>query len=200
MKQIWKVSFLAIALLIGINVNAQDSPLSLGVKVGANLSNAGGSIPDPSAKFGFNAGFTVDYGFTPNWYLQTGLEFTMKGYKLTKGIHDESMNPMYIQLPVHAAYKLPVADGVNVVLHAGPYVALGVGGKAEYKKTGEKADFFSNDYAQRFDAGLGGGLGVEFGAISVNLGCDFGLVDISKYPGYSIKNQNAYLSLGYRFW
>lgn len=198
MKQIWKVSFLAIALLIGINASAQDSPLSLGVKAGVNLSNAMGEIKDPSAKVGFNAGLTADYAFTPNWYLQTGLEFTMKGYKQTKGGLDTSTNPMYIQLPIHGAYKLPITESTKLVFHAGPYVALGVGGKVE--NAGVKADFFSKYYAKRFDAGLGGGVGVEFGAVSVNLGCDFGLVNISQLDNYSTKNQNAYLSLGYRFW
>ncbi|MDR2954228.1 MAG: PorT family protein [Prevotella sp.] len=52
---------------------------------------------------------------------------------------------------------------------------------------------------KRFDFGVGLGAGAEFGKIGVGLGYDFGLANISDESGFSIKTQNAYLTLGYKF-
>jgi hypothetical protein len=112
---------------------------------------------------------------------------------------------MYVQLPVHLAYKIDVMPGTRVVLHAGPYAAYGVGGsrKLDVGELGSMdVDKIFGDGAfqyKPFDAGLGIGVGAEFGAILVDLGWDMGLVNISNNDNGSVKNQNAYLSLGYKF-
>lgn len=204
MKAIFKATLLAVALLIGVNANAQDSPIQLGVKAGANLSNVGGDTEGTKAKFGFNAGVTLDYNFTPNVALLTGLEFTTKGFKI-KDLDGFSANAMYLQLPVHVGYKLDVAEGTKIVFHAGPYIAYGIGGKIKQKvEAGDgdieaKLDFFGDDAAKRFDFGVGAGAGVEFGQIGIGLGYDFGLANISRDSDGKIKNQNAYLTVGYKF-
>lgn len=196
-----------ICLIGGVAVHAQET--SFGVKAGVNLSNFGGD-PDGDAKVGFNAGVTLDYGFTPEWYLLTGLEFTMKGSKYKKtiaGIETETKaNPMYLQLPVHVGYKLTIVDETRIVFHAGPYVAYGIGGKSKLKVgenigtlVDEESDFFGDDAAKRFDFGLGGGIGVEFGSFNVGIGCDFGLLNIERNDDFKVKNQNAYLTVGYKF-
>lgn len=112
---------------------------------------------------------------------------------------------MYLQIPVHYAYKIDVSPGTRVVLHAGPYAAYGVGGKsklsgsvgdigAEYEE-----DVFGDDGFKRFDAGLGLGVGAEFGPLLFDIGWDMGLVNIVDSDNGDLKNQNAYLSVGYKF-
>ena len=93
-----------------------------------------------------------------------------------------------------------------MVLHAGPYVAYGIGGKSKVKLSSSEGsaelgdvDVFGDDGFKRFDAGLGLGVGAEFGPILVDLGWDMGLVDISGSSNGNVKNQNAYLSVGYTF-
>lgn len=213
MKKIFKACLLAAILLVGINVNAQDCPVTFGVKAGANLSNFGGDVNDTDAKFGFQAGVTVEYALSEGFFLQSGLEFTTKGAKsnmmvVQDGISTKvksTFNPMYLQLPVHAAYKVNVAENIKIVFNAGPYIAYGVGGKikAETKvdnvKVSADENIFSKDNFKRFDVGLGGGVGAEFGKIGVNLGYDFGLANINQNNGGKVRNQNAYLTLGYKF-
>ena len=195
MKKVLQASLIAVALLVGSNVSAQDSPIQLGVKAGVNLSNFGGDVEGTKAKVGFNAGVTLDYNFTPNVALLTGLEFTTKGAKY-KHLDDASVNAMFIQLPVHVGYKLPVTETMKVVFHAGPYAAYGIGGKNKIE--GVKFDTFGKDALKEFDFGVGLGAGLEFGQIGVGLGWDFGLADLSRGDG-SVKTQNGYLSLGYKF-
>ena len=92
--------------------------------------------------------------------------------------------------------------GTKVVLHAGPYIAYGIAGKTKADVAGlsEKVDTFGDDGLdlKPFDAGLGLGVGAEFGKIILDLGWDMGLTNIG--DSYAdVKTQNAYLSVGYRF-
>lgn len=202
MKTIKTVLFL-IALLIGVNASAQlgINPLSFGVKGGVNMSNFGGDLKDTSAKAGWNAGITVDLSLPANLYLASGVELTTKGAKYrVEGVSSKaSVSPMYIQIPVHLGYKVHAFPTTNILFHAGPYWAYGLSGKQ--KIGGEKFDFFGDKgIAKRNDFGLGFGVGAEFlGKIMVGANCDFGLLNISDVKGTTIRNQNAYLSVGYKF-
>ena len=220
-----KASLITIALFVGIIANAQDKPLTFGVRAGMNISNFSGSgVEDSDAKIGFNVGATLDYAFTSDLYLMTGLEFTMKGAKskgtiMQDGISisgTEKCNPMYLQVPVHIGYKLPLIGDTNVIFHAGPYVAYGIAGSYKFDggvssggqtvKGNIDTDFF--DLFKRFDFGLGFGVNAEFGKINAGLGCDFGLIDISdvsvvnekgQLEDGKVRNMNVSVSLGYKF-
>ncbi len=224
MKTIYKIILTASALLfMVINVKAQDMPVRFGLKGGVNLSNFTGDLyQDAKNRVGFNVGITMDYAFTEKWYLMTGLEFTTKGAKAVfkESIPDVAsakttykMSPSYLELPIHAGYKLGLSESTDLVLHAGPYLAYGLGGKVKLdgKSVSEdgvtqvsaKGNFFGKDgMANRFDFGLGVGVGLEFGNIGVDLGYDFGLVNITKkIEGVrpTTRTANAYLSIGYKF-
>lgn len=201
-----KATVLAVSLLIGISASAQDSPIQFGVKAGLNLSNFGGKAGDDlDAKIGFNVGVTVDYALTEDVYLLSGLELTTKGAKLSESGAKLTFNPMYLQLPIHAGYKLAIAEGTKLVFHAGPYLAYGIGGKAKLTGAGDedyKIDFFGSEEeggAKSFDFGVGLGVGAEFGQINAGLGYDFGLANISRSDDAKLKTQNAYLTVGYKF-
>jgi len=200
------VSLLALMLIATITVKAQ---VSLSAKGGLNMSNLyGDELTDENVKFGFNLGLALDYEFQPAMAVQTGLFFTTKGSKVTREIGnlngDFTQTLNYLQLPVHFAYKYEVMPATRLVFHAGPYIAYGVGGKSEL--TAGEASINSNkvfgdeNYQYKpFDAGVGLGVGAEFGQFLLDLGWDMGLVNISRIDDGNIKNQNAYLSIGYRF-
>ena len=222
MKTIIRTVLIAVALLIGVSAGAQDKPLAFGVKAGMNLSNFSGDL-DMDAKVGFNAGVTVDYGFTPDLFFMTGLEFTTKGAKASDDF-DMKLNLSYIQLPIHVGYKLNVAENTRINLHAGPYLAYAVEGKWKAKEgsvEGSVSAFGDEMDAvglkmKRFDLGIGLGVGVEFGQFNVGLGYDLGILDISDFgkelqigndnisiivdgSDYKVRNMNAYLTVGYKF-
>ena len=190
------IAFLGVISLVG----AQTASLS--VKGGLNMSNFyGDELTDKNMKPGFHIGLGADLGITPNMFIQTGLFFSTKGAKFSDKADgdwvDANVTANYLQLPVHLAYKINVTPGTRVVLHAGPYVGYGIGGKM---KVGSLSiDTFDKDLGFKpFDAGLGLGVGAEFGKILIDLGWDMGLTNIARVGG-DIKNQNAYLSLGYKF-
>ncbi len=214
MKSIFKTSLIAVVLLIGITASAQEKPLTFGVKAGVNLSNMGGDASGTDAKIGFQGGVTLDYAITPELYIISGLNVSTKGFKMKdvemdfsdwgKGDYsgDVTFNPIYLELPIHLGYKLRVADNTKLVFQAGPYLAYGVGGKATIKKNiggEEKGNVFSTGGLKEFDFGFGGAVGAEFGKIGVNLGYDFGFVNVADTDEGKFKNMNAYLTVGYKF-
>lgn len=228
--KIIKTVLLGLVLILSVKANAQDNTLTFGVKIGANLSSMSGDLPFTKSRFGYNAGVTLDYGFTENWYLLTGLEYTAKGVNFKKivGIKP-TMSASYIQLPIHAGYKLNVSPSTKIVFHAGPYFALGVNGKFKLKdvdidvledilddisdvnfddddikrlKNSNVNTFGDGNILKRFDLGLGLGVGAEFGKINMGIGYDFGLLNVANNDSdadVTIRNSNAYLSVGYKF-
>lgn len=206
MKTIFKTTFVAVALLIGTTVSAQEAgALKFGVQVGANLSNVSGDVDNTDAKIGFQGGITADYFLTESVFLQSGLAYTNKGYKAeAEAIKTKiTANLNYLQLPIHIGYNIPVSEGLSVNLHAGPYLAYGIGGQTKTKVDGTEISdidaFGDKGTNENFEFGLSGGVGLGLGAININLGYEYGLSNSSKVDGISIHNNNAYLSLGYKF-
>ncbi|MDR2038365.1 MAG: PorT family protein [Bacteroidales bacterium] len=192
MKNIAKVSLLVVTLLIGSNSFAQD--FKFGFKFGPNFSNLkGDNTGDLNAKVGFQAGATVDYNVKNNWFCLSGLEYTIKGAK----DGDFKANPMYIQMPVHAAYKFQKKDGyIRLVPRAGLHLGVGVGGKL---KNGVETDFFDDNAYKRFDFGFGVGFDFEIKNCVASIGYDRSLVNISDVSGVKQYNSNCYLTIGYKF-
>lgn len=201
-------SLLVVALVGMVSFVGAQTP-SLSVKGGLNMSNFyGDDLSDKSMRAGFHAGIGADFDFAPNMAIQSGLFFTSKGAKYTADVLDTELNvnANFIQLPLHFAYKIDVMPGTRVVLHAGPYLAYGVGGKAKVNIAGEdrlENDTFDSDFGlKKFDSGLGLGVGAEFGMLLVDIGWDMGLVNLSRAEGRygeKIKTQNAYITLGFKF-
>lgn len=213
MKKFYKLALVVFATLSTTTVFAQ-SPVKLGIDAGVNLSNSSFDVNsiDKSPKVGFQIGVVAEYEFAQDFFLQSGLSFTTKGskYKAKNTSPKESVtfNQMYLQLPVYAAYKLEVTPGMKIVFNAGPYIAYGVGGKVKWENKviggdgvmtrTEKLNTFGDNGLKRFDVGLGGGVGAEFGQIFAGLKYELGLANISR-GSESYRNRNASLTVGYRF-
>lgn len=214
MKIINKLSIVALMSLAYFSASAQEVPLRFGVEAGLNLSTASiaNNPLNNSTRAGFQIGVTADYALTDSWYVQSGVSFTTKGVELSGDLGDElnykyTVDQSYFQLPVYIAYKIKVAPGTRIVLNAGPYVAYGVGGRIKPKdgylnidnSTDDVDTFGENGILNRFDFGLGGGLGVELGKIAVTARYELGLTDIGQYDR-DYKNRNLAFTLGYKFY
>ena len=70
---------LAVLALGAAQVQAQDKPVTFGIKAGANLSTLGGDLDDSKSVFKYQFGITADIALTDNLYLLTGLDFQAKG-------------------------------------------------------------------------------------------------------------------------
>ncbi|MDR1259701.1 MAG: PorT family protein [Tannerellaceae bacterium] len=206
-----KKLFITTAVLLMAVGSAFAQSAQFGVKVGGNLSTV--SIENGEgikSKLGFQAGITLDYGFTENVYLLTGLEIAEKGFKISESEDGVEMtltaNPLYLTLPVHIGYKIDL-EGARLVPQIGPYFSYGLAGKIKASGSVEGVDvsvdtgidYFGDDGAKSLDIGLGVGLGIEFGKLGFNIGYDLGLTSISQDDDGSVKNGSFYLTAGYKF-
>ena len=99
------------------------------------------------------------------------MNFTSKGCKGSEKGVDAKINPVYLDIPLLAAIKLPISEGNTFVVNAGPYVGFGLGGKATVESGGaevgtklfKKIDGADEALMNRCAVGLQYGVGFELG-------------------------------------
>lgn len=195
--------FLMTAVL-GMFALAGFSQVKWDAKVGMNFSNMT-KFDDTKALPGFNLGVGMDYGFSENWSLQSGLMISSKGYKV---MDYAKVRPIYLDIPILAAYKFNISDNTKFVINAGPYLAFGLGGKCKFDEGGDYKLFKGEDGEDaeysRFDLGIQYGIGLEIGDhYLVNLTGQNGFISPFDYPdgydGDKPKNMTFSIGVGYRF-
>jgi hypothetical protein len=200
---------------------------TIGLRIGVNFQSINGKDENDNKLendmlIGFNAGFNAEIPVAPDFYLQPGLLFSIKGTKSEDDVFGETYESKvkisYIEFPLNFIYKPTLGQG-KLLLGFGPYVALGVGGKVEYNgagstveqdvkfknnvKVGDADDVF---YVRPLDAGANLLAGYQFSnKLSFQLNAQLGLIKMNpKYEGVSDdntswKNTGFGLSFGYRF-
>lgn len=195
--------FLMTAVL-GMFALAGFSQVKWDAKFGMNFSNMT-KAEGTKALPGFNLGVGMDYGFSENWSLQSGLMISSKGYKVKDYA---KVRPIYLDIPILAAYKFNISDNTKFVINAGPYLAFGLGGKCKFDEGGDYKLFKGEDGEDaeysRFDLGIQYGIGLEIGDhYLVNLTGQNGFISPFDYPdgydGDKPKNMTFSIGVGYRF-
>lgn len=168
-----KILALVAILAIGLgSVNAQES-LRWGVTAGMNVSSL--NVTGLDSRVGFHAGVKAELGlpqFTEGLYMDFGALLSLKGAKVEAGsMASFKINPYYLEIPVHIGYKYAVNENFSLFANAGPYIAIGLFGKAKMtadgslvdggSKVSESGNVFGDDGFKRFDLGLGLKAGIE---------------------------------------
>ena len=178
------------------------SQLRWDVKFGMNFSNMT-KLDDSKAITGFTMGVGADYAFNENWAFQPGIMITSKGYKMKYGDEKATARPVYLDIPILAAYKFDITDNTKFVINAGPYLAFGLGGKYKQHWDGGYDEKIFDDKGadcNRFDLGLQWGLGVELGEhYLVNFTAQHGFLNPFKDDDDNSKNMSFAIGVGYRF-
>lgn len=134
-------------------------------------------------------------------------DMTIKGVRL----YENSSRRDYLQLPVMARFNWKIGNDVRLHLAAGPYVALGLGGKSKFKEIDRGTGFEWNETSssynsfgeysslRRFDWGAMINAGIEVKRIAFNVGYDMGLGKQYKYDDVSLKYHTVSFTVGYTF-
>lgn len=200
---------------------------SFGLRAGVNFQNINGKDQkgdklENDMLIGYHVGLNAEFPVGVDFYFQPGLLYTIKGAKSTDIILGQNYNTTvkisYVELPLNFLYK-PLLGNGHLLLGFGPYVAMGIGGKATYEgggstqtenikfqKTVKVSDPDNVVYINPMDAGANFLAGYEFGnRVSFQLNTQLGLLKIN--PEYerepndktSAKNTGFGFSLGFRF-
>lgn len=195
---------LLLTLALGMVAVFGFSQVRWDVKFGMNFSNQT-KLDETKALPGFTMGVGADYAFNENWYFQPGVMITSKGYKVKYAGEKVTVRPVYLDIPILAAYKFDITDNTKFVINAGPYLAIGLGGKV--KEDGDNCKIFDDKGGdwKRFDLGLQWGVGVELGEhYLVNFTAQHGFIAPGKSEDgngdeISPKNMSFAIGVGYRF-
>lgn len=165
-------------------MSTSDSSLKFGFKGGVNFSNLyTDNVDDNNVLTGFNAGIFAKFELTESLAIQPELLYTTKGAELkynnafVNGTSTFRMN--YVEVPVLLVVNLTN----NFNIHAGPYFAYLVDGKATNDAKGTLFDIENNlkneDY-NKFDTGLSVGVGFDTDQIGFGVRYNYGLQKVGK--------------------
>jgi hypothetical protein len=198
--------------------SAKPNPGGLYIKGGLNLANISttndGRVDEAKMLTSFHVGLVGDVPLGDVLSFQLGLLLTGKGSKTeiyatsstTDNYYKVKTNPLYLEVPANLVFKVPFGNDSRLFFGAGPYVAMGIGGKTKGEQkllgvtsTYEKNIEFNNDdpatsgqedasvnKLRRFDYGANALAGFEAGKMLIGVNYGLGLAKI----GSSQSNDN----------
>ena len=203
-----------------VNVKAQTTtppsssmkpnPGGLYLKGGLNLANisttSDGRVDEAKMLPSFHVGIMSDMPLGDAFSVQLGLLLTGKGSKTeiyatnstTDNYYKLKTNPLYLEVPLNFVFKVPFGTESRLYFGAGPYAAVGIGGKTkgEQKFLGASANYEKNisfndddpltsgqedasiNKLRRFDYGANFLAGFEMGKMLIGVNYGLGLAKI----------------------
>ncbi len=244
-KSVKSMAVCLIMLCLSVQVGAQsvqksalfDKTIHVGARLGMNVSAIRGlqdqlNPYDVGAEVSYNLGVVVDVPVMRFLSVQPGLYLTTKGFG-GEYTNDEPYNRqdiiisgmgIYLEVPVLAVGKFPVAKNFTLRPNIGPYFAYGIGGNVKKEVTstlviGEFTKETETDYfgyskdaqtwedrgmgMKRFDCGISFGFGANIWKFYTGFQCEVGLINIADPDSWgsdaSFKTGCFSFNLGYNF-
>ncbi len=202
-------------ILFAVNSSAQ----TFGIKGGLNLSthmfeNDGDKdYLDNSMKPSFHLGATMECQISNVFSFEAGILLSTKGNKVKNstlldymGVEEtykSKSNLYYIDIPFNAKATIEL-NGFNIYGAVGPYMGIGIQGKANFE-LGDETEiitikFGQDEYLRRLEFGLTFGGGVEINRFLFGLSYNLGLTNLHHSNDYTkLKNRVLSMSVGYKF-
>ena len=214
--------------LLLITVVATNANAQVYVQGGLNLANITktnrGQTEKNNILPSFNVGLLTRFGISSSFDIESGVLLTGHGAKAETYYNSGNdyvktkFNPLYIQVPLNAIVKIPLQKKSGIFFNAGPYAAIGVGGKSKTESkigplmSSSSSDIkFSNDdpftsqqddaaynKLKRFDFGVNVGGGFEFEHVILKVNYGLGLTKINSTESNNTANdKNKYRTLSF---
>ncbi|MEX6688412.1 outer membrane beta-barrel protein [Danxiaibacter flavus] len=238
-----KYTLIAVAVLAAASLSCYaqdiDAPKSnassfyiLGGYNNAGITTPNNSLVESAQHINtFNTGVLADIRLSDRLSLMTGLMICGNGAKTsstrtfadsTTIQQDDKFNPIFLQVPLMLAYKVPIREDIWFYLSAGPYVARGIAGKSEGEITVNGKTTTTKKKKIKFDDtptrtprsddgllfsqvdqiyyGINGQVGVQFNKVMIGLNYAHALTEIANVaPVAAQKNTNRYTTLSLTF-
>lgn len=219
-----KLFVVLIAFVTGISAKAQLFYAQGGVNLANITKNGEGDTEDNNVLTTFNVGVMGRFGLSKTVDLESGLLLSGRGSKAESYFNGGAdyvkakFNPLYLELPVNLVVNIPLQKSTGIFFHAGPYAAVGIGGKSKLNtklgpiESSSESDIkFSNDdpftseqddaaydKLKRFDFGVNAGVGIDLKTIILKANYGLGLTKInSTESNNSADDKNKYRTLSF---
>jgi len=217
-----KILTLLCATALFSTANAQLFYAQAGVNLANISSNADGDTEDNNMLASFNVGLMGRFGIAKTVDLESGILLSGHGSKAEtyfNGGNDyvkAKFNPLYIQVPLNLVVNVPIGTTSKLFFNAGPYAAIGVGGKSKLEtkvgliesNSSEDIEFSNDDpftsgqddaaynKLKRFDYGINAGAGLDLSTFIIKANYGLGLAKInSTESNNSADDKNKYRTL-----
>jgi len=224
MKKLLLTTFLTVLTAITFAqgyYGGSDTKITFGIMGGANMAFFQAKLPpgsmvsnDPTSVG--SIGINADIKFSDYLSVRPGIFYSGKGGDIqftapdVNGLDHTVENKIslyYLEVPVTLIGHLPLSDSFNILVGAGPYVAMGLNGKNvntdNFGSQTNKIKFGSNGDLKSTDFGATGLLGFETeSGIIVGVNYDMGFSNILNKSNsgeglQSLKNSAIYVSIGF---
>lgn len=205
-----------VACLFTVLTMAAQTKVTWSMELGLGMSTwMGKDAGNSSALFNQKVGVGIDVPLSGLVSFQTGLNWVSKGAGMDAdlsgvnnlGIVNVHVNQNYFEMPLLAAFHVGTAANFDMVFTAGPYLAYGVKGKRDIEVddlTLSYNTFGDSEIGnvvlpglRRFDAGLIGGVALDFPRWTVGLDGEFGLCKLASYS--KTRNLAFFFTAAYKF-
>lgn len=207
-------------VVLAVAIMSMGAKAQVYVQGGINLANItqtnSGGTNKNNLLTTFNVGVMSRFGLSSTFDLESGILLNGHGSKAERYFGNDYVksrfNPLYLEVPLNAIVKIPldVKGSSSIFFNAGPYIAVGVGGKstqdnqfAGVQSSSSSKIKFSNDdpftsqqddanynKLKRFDYGLNFGGGIDFGKFLLKANYGFGLAKINSTQTNNTVNDN----------
>ena len=202
------VKILVVIALV-FSASYAQAQTSFGIKGGMNIANvtisSGSFSVTPDSKIGINLGLVSETLLAKDFYLQSGLIYTTKGFIVKNPENDDqkmTMSTNNIEIPINALYKLNVGS-VKLLGFGGPYIGYSISGKTKVGNESEDIKFSGdNKEMNAFDFGFNIGAGIEIQNLQISAQYGVGLSNLiaeSDEEEGKMKNKVFGLSVAYFF-
>ena len=152
---------MAVMTVLTITASAQvEKEMRYGITFTGTMSKYS-ELPNAENTFGYGGGLVLEYNFTPNVYLGSGLEFGLRGTKIQtldiagqSVLADGSLKSYNLIIPANVGGRVNLSDKVAVFGQIGPYASFAFK-KAELQILG-----YGTIEGENFDWGFNGKIGV----------------------------------------
>ncbi|MBQ2447082.1 MAG: PorT family protein [Bacteroidales bacterium] len=200
---------MAVLMAAAFTMNAQ---LSYSVNVGyanrattSTLTAGDTKTITKDAMGGFNLGVMASYELMTNVAVNAGLQFDFAANTEKDeffGIETKVRTlAKDIEIPVRASYMLDLGEAA-VFAYAGPAFEFGLVNKSvtTIDETSTTLNAYGEDgVLNRFNILAGAGVGVLYHDLFLNVGYDFGLLDLDKNDNSSLRTSELKVGLGIKF-
>ncbi len=191
--------FIMMAVMVVLTLTA-SAQVEKGLRFGLSLNGAMSKyseLPHAENTFCYGGGPVLEYNFTPNVYLGSGLQFGLRGSKIkTIDVANQtvsvgsSLQSYNLAIPLNIGGRVNLSDNVSLFAQAGPYASYAFK-KAELQILG-----YGTIEGENFDWGLNGKVGVEFSQFQIFGGYELGMKEVWKGEA---KNRSIVFGVGMMF-
>jgi hypothetical protein len=183
---------IVLIVLFGVMCSTSYAQIAWGLRAGLceySVDDYNGK----SVNISFEAGPTAYYLLKKNFYLNSGLMFSMKNFEQGGYHYDASLTSYFIDVPIFAGYVFHIGK-LALYAQAGPYIGIKVAEKVEINGT-----TISENLLKPLNSGLGVAAGINLNKFKFEFGYQQGLANISNIRVDELTLSSVFVGVSYIF-